>query len=117
MNETTFMSVDDRPSGIKVITIAGDLDSMGTQTIQDSFAHAVPDRRSSVVVDLNQVDFISSAGMAMLLVKGKMLRQGGGDFFIAGVNDRVFEVLSLAGFQDLFNIYPTLEEALKALES
>lgn len=116
-NEPTTITVEDRPTGLKVVHFHGDLDSLGTQIVQDSFSVAITDRGCRVIVDLTGTSFISSAGMAMLLVKGKMLRQGGGDFFLVAANERVHEVLALAGFHELFSIYPTLDEALAAVEN
>jgi len=116
MNESTRISVEQRPSGVKVITVTGDLDSMGTHMVEDSFSGAITDRASRVVINLGPVNFISSAGLAMLLVKGKALRQGGGSMVLAEANPRVFEVLSLAGFNELFNIYPTVADALSQAE-
>ena len=52
----------------------------------------------------------------MLLIKGKMLRQGGGNLSIAAASKSILEVLSLAGFQELFEIYPTMADALSAME-
>lgn len=116
MDDETKLTIQERPSGVIHIQIHGDLDSMGTRMVDSEFASAVPDRNSTVVVDLNEVGFISSAGMALLLVKGKALRQGGGSMVIAAASDRVYEVLSLAGFNELFNVYSTSDEAFAALE-
>ena len=68
------------------------------------------------VVDLTDVAFVSSAGLAMLLVKGKTLRRGGGVLTLAGANRRILEVLSMAGFHELFDIYPSPDEAISAMQ-
>ncbi len=117
MNEQTILQSEERPSGLKVIHIQGDLDSMGTHMVQDKFDDELAEHESHVVVDMGRVGFISSAGMAMLLVKGKRLRQVGGKLTIAGASARVHEVLSLAGFHELFEVYPTLDNALESLET
>jgi anti-anti-sigma factor len=117
MNEPTSITVDHRPSGLKLVHIRGDLDSMGTQMVEEPLSAAIVDRTSKVLIDLEKVGFISSAGMAMLLVKGKMLRRAGGNLYLTSATDRVNEVLSLAGFNELFNVYSTLDDALTAIEA
>jgi anti-anti-sigma factor len=117
MNEPTTVNVETRPNGLLLIKIHGDLDSMGTQMVDEPLNGAITDRTSRVLIDLSDVGFISSAGMAMLLVKGKTLRRGGGNMYLASATERVREVLALAGFNELFNVYNTLDEALKTLES
>lgn len=116
MNQDTTITISERPSGVLHIQIHGDLDSMGTRRVESEFSSAVPDRASHVVIDMTDVGFISSAGMAMLLVKGKALRQGGGSMTIAGASHRVYEVLALAGFHELFNVFGDAEEAFNNLE-
>lgn len=117
MNEPTTVSTEVRPSGLILTRINGDLDSMGTQMVDEPLNAAIVDRTASVLVDLSQVGFISSAGMALLLVKGKALRRGGGNMHLCAASERVREVLALAGFNELFNVYNTLDDALKALEA
>ncbi len=115
MSEPTKLTTKELPDGLKVLSFHGDLDSMGVRMIDESFSSAISDVTSRVLVDLDKVNFISSAGIAMLIVRGKTLRRGGGELYIAGASDRVYEVLSLAGLQDLFSIYPTVDAALAAL--
>ncbi len=116
MNETTTLTIEDKPSQLRIVTFHGDLDSVGVRMVDDAFTAAASSPNRFVVVDLRDVAFISSAGLAMLLVKGKMLHRSGGKLAVAGATKRVREVLSMAGFQELFDIYPSVEEAVAALE-
>lgn len=117
MQDKTSLTIDSRPDGVTIVHMVGDLDSMGTHMIQKTFETALLERGLQVIVDLSEVEFISSAGMAMLLVRGKSLRQGGGRLAIASANQRVMEVLTLAGFHELFEVYPTVDAALEKLEN
>jgi anti-anti-sigma factor len=116
MKEQTTLTTDHRDSGVKVVCFHGDLDSLGVRMVEDTFRSAVVERTARLVVDLGDVGFISSAGLAMLLIMGKMLRQGGGKLTIASAGKNILEVLSLAGFDELFEIYPTLPEAVAIME-
>ncbi len=115
MSEATTLSVEEHPNGVKVIHIRGDLDSLGARTIEEPLAAALPPAPLRVLVDLSRVRFISSAGLALLLVQAKALRRHGGSMSLAAPTVHVMEVLSLAGFHELLDIYPTLEEGLAAL--
>jgi len=116
MKEQTTLPTDQRDSGVKIVHFHGDLDSLGVKMIEDTFRNAVSERTARLVVDLGDVGFISSAGLAMLLIMGKRLRQGGGKLIIASAGKNIMEVLSLAGFHELFEIYSTVPEALKVVE-
>lgn len=117
MNRVTTLTVEERPKNLKLIRVHGDLDSMGVRMVEEVFSKATGDRAEKVVVDLSEVNFISSAGLAMILVKGKILRRGGGILMIAGANKRVREILTMAGFEELFDLYATPDDALNALAS
>lgn len=116
MNEPTTLTTEVRPSGLKIVHIDGDLDSMGTHMVERKFDAALDGDSKRIIVDMDAVSFISSAGMAMLLVRGKRLRQQDGQLVIANASSRVLEVLALAGFNELFSVYPTIEDAVEALE-
>ncbi len=116
-NERTTLTSKDVSNKLRIVQFHGDLDSVGTRMIDEQFTAATGDRTGHLIVDLADVQFISSAGLAMLLVKGKMLSRSGGKLSVAGASKRVAEVLSMAGFHELFEIYPTVEAAVAARES
>ena len=117
MDNMTTLKTETTDDGVLLVTIEGDLDSMGTRQIEETFNQILGQRNQRAVIDLAEVSFISSAGMAMLLVRGKLLRQEGGRLAIAAPNSRVMEVLSLAGFNEIFEVYDTIDEALEAISS
>jgi anti-anti-sigma factor len=116
MIQPTTLKIEEHGSRLKIIRIHGDLDTVGVRMVEEAFTKATGERSEKAVVDLTEVSFISSAGLAMLLVKGKILRRGGGSLAIAGATRRVQEVLTMAGFNELFDLYPTPADALAALE-
>jgi anti-anti-sigma factor len=114
MDQTT-VSFEESSGGVKVVTFSGDLDSLGVKMVEGAFSSGASNRTDRIVVDLQQVGFISSAGLAMLLVRGKTLRHSGGDMVIAAVNPHVMEVMAMAGFEELFDFYPSSLDAVSGL--
>jgi anti-anti-sigma factor len=105
-----------RESGLVVVRIHGDLDAYGTMQVKEAFSVAIPDRTAHVVVDLSEVPFLTSAALAMLVVRAQAMARAGGSLHIAGARERVLEVFERAGFTLIFPLYPTLEAACAALE-
>lgn len=105
-----------RESGLVVISINGELDSFGTQQINPAFSVALADRSVTAIVDLSGVPFMSSSALAMFLSHGQAMHRAGGKLVLAGPNPNMIDVLHLSGFDALFSIAPTLEEALAVLE-
>ncbi|MET1038527.1 MAG: STAS domain-containing protein, partial [Aeromicrobium sp.] len=56
------------------------------------------------------VDFMDSSGLGAL-VSGWQLTRDDGSFRIAGANPVVQRVLSITGMEDVFSLYPTVEDA------
>jgi anti-anti-sigma factor len=117
MYDKTSIETEEHPDGLRIVHVRGDLDSMGSRMVAPVVDAALTDCTGNVVVNLGKVSFISSAGMALILKQGKRLRLTGGKLVIAGSSPRVFEVLSMAGFHELFEFYPTVTEAVAALQA
>ncbi len=111
-----ILSRQTRDSGLVVISITGELDTYGTKLVEEAFQAALPDRTVDAIVDLSGVPFVSSAALAMLVVKAKAMSHAGGKLSLAGARKVVRQVFQQAGFNSVFPIYETLNEALKELE-
>jgi anti-anti-sigma factor len=65
-----------------------------------------------VVLDFDDVDFVSSAGLRTLLVLAKRVEAEGGSVVIARLQPEVDEVFEISGFKSIFKHYPSLSAAL-----
>ncbi len=116
LNRTPNLSRMTRESGVVVIQLSGDLDAVGTRQIEPAMSVALSDRSLKVVIELAEVQFLSSAALALLAANGQVLRRGGGMLVLAGASGAVADVIRQSGFSDLLPTYPALDEALAALE-
>jgi len=67
--------------------------------------------KMQIVADLAGVDFISSAGLRVILSGMKQTRQEGGDFRLAALPEGVHKVIAMAGFTSILKLYPDAESA------
>jgi anti-sigma B factor antagonist len=99
---------------VSVITVNGRVDS----STADRFEAAVTDElkagQRNIVFDLSEVDFLSSAGLRILVMSRKEAQKGGGVVRLAQPSTRVKETLEIAGLDVLFETYPSREEAIAA---
>ena len=65
-----------------------------------------------LVFDFTSLDYISSAGLRVVLLAGKKLRASKGKMVLVGLQDMVREVFEMSGFLALFAVAPTLEEGI-----
>lgn len=101
-----------RRDGNLVIAPSGRIDST-TSPIFDRHLSAVIDRGDiNLVIDLTQLEYISSTGLSAFLSAAKKIRAQGGRMALAGLNSRIRLVFEMSGFLRLFPIYPTVDAAV-----
>ena len=97
---------------ITVVRLTGYLDTNTSTDAQDYLNNAIDDGASKVVVCFDQVDFVSSAGLRVLLATAKKLGGGGGALRVCGLNETVSEVFEISGFSTILNVFPSEIEAI-----
>jgi anti-anti-sigma factor len=98
--------------GLHKITLVGTLDAPGTMEIENEFQNHLLAVGGMVVVDLSHVDYMSSYGLRMFLLAAKALHNSGGQLHLAAPNQNVMQIIHVAGYDTMFPVYETLEEAL-----
>jgi anti-sigma B factor antagonist len=98
-----------------VVAVRGDLDVEGAPELRRELISAIeeePGRR--LVVDLEGVEFIDSAGLGILVGGRRRARTGDGELVLVATGLAVLRVLELTGLTRAFEIHPTREAALDA---
>lgn len=97
-----------------VLSINGRLDSLSCRDFEGRLLDALQ-QSAKVVVDCAGMEYISSAGLRVLLVAAKQARAANGQLALATLRDNPREVFDISGFSAIFAIHPSLEQALAAL--
>ena len=71
-------------------------------------------KNSRVFLDFSKVDYLSSAGLRLLLSKDRKFKSEQRHLAIFSINEDVLEIIKLAGFDTILSIYNTETEALQA---
>ncbi len=104
--------VDSRPGGIGVVRLIGRSDLLSAGEVRQRVAEIIADANRRLVVDLAEVPFIDSSGLAALISGLKAARLAGGDLRIARPNDQARSVLEITSLNRVLRPYSTVEEAL-----
>ena len=100
-----------RHDGSAVVDVKGRLDAITAPAFEESCAPAVDGSCRAVIIDLRQLEYISSAGLRSLLVVGKKIRKNGGAMSLCVGEGLVRDVLTTANFDSLFPVSESLEPA------
>jgi anti-sigma B factor antagonist len=98
------LSIDvQREGDDAVVHLAGELDISTSPDLQDVLAD-LTDRPRRVVVDLSDLEFIDSTGLAALLGAHKALDEQGGTLELRHPNKMVVGLVQITGLDDVFEI-------------
>ena len=98
---------------IELITIQGRVDSVEASRFAQALEAANHRGKYRLVVDMSQLEYMSSAGFrALLAAQRNSKRYNRGEVVLAAVPERIREALELAGFTELFK---TFDDSLLAV--
>lgn len=99
------MTIEKKLEGSKLtVTVSGSLDITTSPQLQQELEGSIDDA-AELVFDFSALDYISSAGLRILVSSHKKMYKKGG-MSIIGVNDTVMEVFEITGLADSFDIRP-----------
>lgn len=98
-----------------IVDVSGDIDLSNSPEMRKVILHEVRDKRSPrLVLNLSEVKYIDSSGVASLIEGLKASRDLGSRFILVGLTGPAREVLQLSRLVKVFEIYNTEVEALVA---
>jgi anti-anti-sigma factor len=100
---------------VLVVDLAGRLDSHTAGPIGDELTSLTGGEHRKVVLNLAKLEYVSSAGLRIILRIAKLLEAHDGRMAICGSTGLVAEVLTSSGFDSLLKIFPTEKAAVEAL--
>jgi anti-sigma B factor antagonist len=102
-------------AGVRLIKLIGALDLSGRYSIEIEFVRQCAGEAVHVVVDLSEVDYISSIGVHMLITSASSVVRRGGKLALLSPQPGVLQVLELTGVLQLIPIFSDLDSAKAAV--
>lgn len=99
---------------VLVVDMEGRLDSKAAGYGNDEMVRIVQSEHDRILINLEQLEFVSSAGLRVLLLASKLQQSAGGQLKLCNANELVKGVLETCGFNSLISLYPTEAEAIKS---
>ena len=98
--------------GISIVELAGSLDTGTAPQVGGKLEELISGGVTKIMMVFSAVDFISSAGLRVLLATAKKLRKAGGDMRVCGLNETVQEVFEISGFDALIKVFGDEAQAM-----
>ncbi|HII75830.1 MAG TPA: STAS domain-containing protein [Methanolinea sp.] len=103
------------PAGHRIIAPCGRIDAASAPMLEGELSKAIDEGHRRIVVNLSSVDYMSSAGLRVLLAAMKRLKKAEGNLVLCAMKPFVQEVFDLTGFSRIFTICDSEEEATHLL--
>jgi len=98
---------------VKVVRMEGSLDTQTSPEAQTQITQLIDQGATKIVINFEELDYVSSAGLRILLTTAKQLKGNGGELRICGLNGDVQEAFKFAGFHMILTVKKTESEALE----
>jgi len=106
--EVTLKDVNE----VSVLLFEGNLDTNTAPQAQEQIDQVIDGGSAKVLINFENLNYISSAGLRVLLATAKKLKAASGDLKICGLNATVQEVFDISGFSTILTVVTTEDDAL-----
>ncbi|WP_101951252.1 STAS domain-containing protein [Mycobacterium sp. 3519A] len=103
-------------NGIAVLRVDGDIDLATVPTLEAAIENALTSKPTGLVIDLTDVGFLASAGLQALVATHNTVSESA-RFAVVANSAATSRPIQLTGLDQIFDLFPTLDEALTAVQA
>lgn len=100
-----------------VLSIHGHFNAAAAPEFERIFNQRLDAGELRFILNMAELDFISSAGLCSILASAKKISERDGNLVVCALQGEALKVFEISGFAALFSIYPTEGAALKQVDA
>ncbi len=101
---------------VNIIDLKGYLDAHTAPDLENAFNGLIEDQKFKVVVNFDDLNYISSAGLGVFMAYVETIRENKGDIKFSNMKENVYNIFDLLGFPMLYEFYPEENDAIKKFD-
>ena len=114
--DTSQMDIQtERNNGTLIAKAEGRIDGVNARDFEEALKAAISADDDTVVMDLEGLSYISSAGLRVILLIAKTLRKRNAELVLCSLSDPIREVFEISGFDKIIPVHASREQALAAI--
>jgi len=94
-----------------VIEIGGEVDVYTAPRLREAIVAVVEAGRHRLIIDVQQVEFLDSTGLGVLVGALKRVRADGGSLDIVCTQERILKIFEITGLDKVFGLHASVDEA------
>ncbi|MBM2816028.1 MAG: anti-sigma factor antagonist [Ignavibacteria bacterium] len=111
-NQNKFEIKHQANRGIQCLNLEGYLDAHTAPKLESAIEELMKSGFNKILVNFQDLDYISSAGLGVFMAFIEEIRESGGDIKLTSMKSKIFSVFDLLGFPILFDIETNDESAI-----
>ena len=105
--------LENKQGQIVILSLKGRLDAATSKLLEEKLLDLINSKNERrIVMDFQQLDYISSAGLRVLFMASKILKPENGKLALVSLKEHLKEMFEITGFHGIFPIFTNKEEAL-----
>ncbi len=110
------MAIKTERDGVTLIATAEErVDGVNAREFQNDLESAVEETDRTVILDLQRLVYISSAGLRVILLTAKALQRQQANFAVCSLSESVREIFEISGFDKIIPVHGNVPDAIAAL--
>jgi anti-anti-sigma factor len=102
-----------REKNTRIISLEGKMDAISAPEFEDKMGEWIEQGETSFVINLGEVNYMSSAGLRSILIVAKRLKEQDGKLIFVNLREEVQKIFRISGFSSMIPTYESLEAALE----
>jgi anti-sigma B factor antagonist len=107
-----LLIMTDNTQDVAIMSVKGRVDSNTAPELDSALANLLNSDRNKIILNLEAVEYLSSAGLRALVRALKDAQASGGDLRLASVSQPIEVILRTVGMLQMFKMYPSEQEAM-----
>jgi anti-anti-sigma factor len=108
---------EDKTGEILTVALKGRLDASTHSSVEKRILELIQGGERNLVLDLRELEYISSIGLRVLMVVAKRLKSVKGEIAVCCASESIRQVFDISGFVNIFRMLETREEAIRELSA
>ena len=102
-----------KEKNMKIISLEGKMDAISAPEFEDQMSEWLEQGETSFIINLGEVNYMSSAGLRSILIVAKKLKEQDGKLIFVNLREEVQKIFRISGFSSMIPTYESLEAALE----
>lgn len=100
-------------NNVTIVRASGDIDLSNSSLLRKEFAKLLKENKSNILVDLSDVAYMDSSGLATLVEAMQNVKKTNGTFKLCGIKNNVKNIFEIARLNEIFPIHNDIPSALE----